>query len=177
MAVCVAESEGGGGLQVDSDDEDAGAGPQRARAVGAADGDADADPDALEDDVDLEEEAGDDDDVVEVDDEGADAENVPDNRGTVPGNAAGARRAGPSMRSDYRAWVKARKAAWRTHRAALKARGGGGGDVPAVLGGLGGGMQKQVEAIMHATWNIIQVCSECGACAWSSRLACTAPYG
>lgn len=29
------------------------------------------------------------------------------------------------------------------------------------LGGLGGGLQKQVAAVMHATWHIIQVGTTC----------------
>lgn len=148
-------------LQVDSDDDDGvveRAGAQPARAAG------DGDPDALEDDVDLE---NPDDDVADEDEDwqdeegaGADAENVSNNRrdGVGAGPAA-AKRSGPSMRSDYRGWVKARKPAWRAHRAALRAHGPvpAGDGAPAALAALGGGMQKQVEAIMHATWNIIQV--------------------
>lgn len=167
-------------LQFDSDEENGaeeGAGPQPPRVV------RDGGTDALEDDVDLEDP---DDDVADEgedgDDEegaGADAENVSDNRRDgVGAGAAAAKRSGPSMRSDYRGWVKARKPAWRAHRAALKAQGptAGGDGAPAALAALGGGMQKQVEAIMHATWNIIQVraapgrpgasaVSSCG-CAW-----------
>lgn len=130
--------------QVDSEDED--------EEGAVSDGDDAADParqavenpDSLEDDLEVE-----------------DAENVPANRGDGQGAsvvAAAGKKGGPTMLGDYRAWIKARKGAWRTHRAALKAIGRGAVDgAPVALAGLGGGMQKQVEAIMHATWNIIQV--------------------
>lgn len=41
---------------------------------------------------------------------------------------------------------------------ALRTVGGGAGDGDiGTLGGLAGGLQKQVAAVMHATWHIIQV--------------------
>eukprot|EP00892_Ulva_mutabilis_P006158 jgi/Ulvmu1/3914/UM018_0137.1 len=139
---------------VDSDDEDAegAAGDEAAADESAQAGD---DTDALEDDMDLE-----DPDAADDDDDDVDVENVPDNQGDTPGNAATATKkaGGPTMRRDYRGWIKARKPAWRARRAALKAQGRVPGDgAPAALAGLGGGVQKQVEAIMHATWHIIQV--------------------
>ena len=61
-----------------------------------------------------------------------------------------------TARRRCRAWVKARKPVWRQHRLAQRAlRAACGADV-GTLGGLGGGLQKQVQAVMHATWHIIQ---------------------
>lgn len=77
-----------------------------------------------------------------------------------------ASRAGPKMAEDYRAWLAARKAAWRAHRLANRQRRAAGGagagpnseaEAGGGLGALGHGMQRQMAAMMHATWQIVQV--------------------
>jgi hypothetical protein len=72
----------------------------------------------------------------------------------------------PPMRDGYSAWLKAAKPLWRERRAAVRARraarGGNGGagerdDEGPGIAGLGGGMQKQIAAVMHGTWHIVEV--------------------
>jgi hypothetical protein len=110
-----------------------------------------SDDGSLEDDVPLEDSPG--------------PENVDNNQGGDEGispsatTRAAPRRKdppGPSMKSDYRAWINARKPLWREHRLKMK-NSSGRLDGAATLAGLGGGMQKQLAAVMHATWHILQV--------------------
>jgi hypothetical protein len=84
----------------------------------------------------------------------------------VPGSksdAAAAAAAKVKMTHDYRAWIAARKAIWHAHRLERRTGGrgmgaaGGVASEPADLGALGQGMQRQMAAVMHATWQVLQV--------------------
>jgi hypothetical protein len=144
-------------LQLDSDDEN-----EPANVPPRASGGAQVNDDSLEDDIDI--------DVEAADAPGHAGPDAPDRHrqggaavlSAEPSAARVTALNGIKMTQDYRAWIAARKAAWRAHRlgrAGRRAGGAGaGGDAPSDLGTLGAGMQRQAAAVMHTTWQIIQVC-------------------
>lgn len=73
-----------------------------------------------------------------------------------------AKQSGPKMADGYQAWITASKAAWRAHRLAnLQSSASGGAAIglpDGSIAGLGQGLQRQMAAMMHATWHIVQVC-------------------
>lgn len=143
-------------MQLDSDDENDPSNDPNSVPGARTSGDAELDPNALEDtDVDMD--AG--------EEEDPDRQGGAHVRGAAAPTAAAA--SGPKMADDYKAWLAARKAAWRAHRLANRQRRAAGGagagphseaDAGGGLGALGQGMQRQMAAMMHATWQVLQVC-------------------
>jgi hypothetical protein len=127
-------------VQLDSDDENE---PQNNAADPSAE--FEADPDSLED--------------GDVDIEAPGPRNSGDHACDEP--PCRAKRTGPRMAADYKAWLAANKADWRARRLANRQVLGGEGAGPRDGGvaGLGQGMQRQMAAMMHATWQIVQVCA------------------
>ena len=153
-------------LQLDSDDENEPAAGNVPAVQRRAAERAERDPNSLEDDLSDEDATacgGD----AQQGQSGAAAVDRQGQNGAAPPRSVGAGAAAVKMRQDYRAWIAARKGAWRAHRLAKRggavARGGSGATAAvgaaeaAGLGALGGGLQRQMAAMLHATWQIVQV--------------------
>jgi hypothetical protein len=138
-------------VQLDSDDENEARNVAAATTVVPPAADAQLDPSCLEDAVELQ--ASEDPDPER---QGGAQSSTLRRHGGIPG---------VKMTEDYRAWISVRKAAWRAHRQeARRQRGATGGGAAATQGAelpgvgvLGGGMQRQMAATMHATWHVLQV--------------------